>query len=44
MQAVEAELSGQAGKFRSFWREELTNGLFRLLILNSALRPTRQRL
>jgi hypothetical protein len=31
MQAVAAELSGYAGKFRCFWREECKNSLLRFL-------------
>ncbi len=42
MQAVAAELSSYAGKFRCFWRGGFKNSLFRYIYLNQALRQRRK--
>jgi hypothetical protein len=40
MQAVSAEFSGYAGKFRSFWREESRTVCFDLFVLKRAPKET----
>jgi hypothetical protein len=44
MQAVAAELSGSAGKFRCFWREEFKNSLFRFIYSKTGSQTDAQRL
>jgi hypothetical protein len=41
MQAATAEFSGYAGKFSSFWREDLKTRCLDSFIFKPALRPTR---
>jgi len=44
MQAVAAELSGYAGEFRYFWREEFKNSLFRFIFFKTGSKTDAQRL